>query len=250
MKMVPAPDMALKATHLLITRELLTVYNLDLEEGGGTIHAQGKAGLKEDKSVDAELGFDKVPIRPWFTGSWKRYFAGTASGKLHWKGKDTKLETSTGEGAISLQGGRVNGAPFLEELATVTARKSLESLTLDECSLGLDWTYPNINVKDIAIEDKGKFRIEGALVIKKGTLSGTLQLGAAREYLEWLPKAEQVFTRKRDGYLWTTVKISGSIKEPHEDLSPRIMAVLKKSPGADLGLFFREAGEWFEKAFK
>jgi hypothetical protein len=73
-----------------------------------------------------------------------------------------------------------------------------------------------------------------------------VQFGVTRKYLEWLPRAEEIFARERDGYLWTTVKLAGSVRSPREDLSPRVAELLKKSPGTAVGIFFRQVGEWFE----
>src|SRR5205814_9803587 len=47
LKMALIPNLRLRDTHLLITRKLLTLYNLDLQQGddpAGPIHAEGKAG--------------------------------------------------------------------------------------------------------------------------------------------------------------------------------------------------------------
>ena len=73
-----------------------------------------------------------------------------------------------------------------------------------------------------------------------------MQFGATRKYLEWLPRAEEIFARERI-YLWTTVNLAGSLQNPQEDLSPRVAELLKKSPGAAIGIFFRRMGEWFEE---
>jgi len=67
--------------------------------------------------------------------------------------------------------------------------------------------------------------------------------------LDWLPKPEEVFPHQHDGYLWTTVHLSGTIEAPQQDLSPRIMEVLKENPGAALGLLLRQFGEWLKNAF-
>jgi hypothetical protein len=117
---------------------------------------------------------------------------------------------------------RIDQLPFLEKLATLSQERSLEHLRLNDCSLDLAWRYPKIEVKNIALEEKGKFRIEGAISINRGSLGGAIALGVTREYLDWLPKPEEIFTRERGGYLWTTVHLSGTIEEPKQDLSPRI----------------------------
>jgi hypothetical protein len=143
----------------------------------------------------------------------------------------------------------VRGLPFLEKLSSLTGKKSIEQLELSECSAEVDWQSPTVQIKNIAIEDTGKFRIDGSVSIRDKSLGGALQLGVAREYLEWLPQAEQVFPREKGGYLWTTVHLSGTVDKPEQDLSPRIVEALTESPGAFLGLIFRQVGDWLKKAF-
>src|SRR5207248_3010686 len=83
-----------------------------------------------------------------------------------------------------------------------------------------------------ALEEKGKFRVGGAISIERRALRGAIQLGIARKHLDWLPNREEVFSRQRDGYLWTSVHLSGTIDQPRQDLSPRIIELFKESPGA------------------
>jgi hypothetical protein len=45
------------------------------------------------------------------------------------------------------------------------------------------------------------------------------------------------------------VHLSGTIDEPVQDLSPRIIELFKESPGAYLQLMFRQFGDWLKKAF-
>jgi hypothetical protein len=246
------PDLPLRHTHLLITKTLLTLYTLDLEPGpksDGFIKAEGTAGTREDKSIDFKMKFEKLPVGEWLPASWGDHVGGVATGTAHWSGKRPKLETSQIQGALRIDGGRVRRLPFLEKLGSITGKKSMAELELSECSAEMDWKSPKVEIKNIAIEDKGKFRIEGALFIREKALGGAIQLGLAREYLEWLPHPEEVFPRENAGYLWTMVHLSGTIDKPEQDLSPRIIDALEESPGAFLGLIFRQFGEWLQDAF-
>jgi len=252
LKMAPVPDLELRRTHLLITKTLLTLYDLDLASdlnSDESIQAKGHAGLGQDKSIDVKATFKSVPIRQWLPAEWKRRFNGSAFGDLHYTGKDSKLESSSGEGSLRIQNGRIDDLPFLEKLAELARKKSFERLDLNECSLGFAWRYPEIELNDIAIEEKEKFRIEGEISIKRRVLRGTIRLGLSREYLEWLPNPEEVFSRRPSGYLWTDVHLSGTIDEPRQDLSQRIVELFKESPGAYLGLLFRQFGDWLKKTF-
>jgi hypothetical protein len=250
LKMVPIPDLELRRTHLLITKTFLTLYDLDLASDSNSdesIHAKGHAGLGQDKSIDVKATFKSVPIRQWLPAEWKGRFDGSAFGDLHYTGKDSKLESSSGEGSLRIRNGRIDDLPFLEKLAELSHKKTFERLDLNEWSLGFAWRYPEIELKDIAIEEKEKFRIEGEISIKRRLLRGTIRLGLSREYLEWLPNPEEVFSRRSSGYLWTDVHLSGTIDEPEQDLSQRIVELFKESPGAYLGLLFRQFGDWLKK---
>ena len=84
--------------------------------------------------------------------------------------------------------------------------------------------------------------------IEQRRLRGTIKLGLTREYLDWLPNPEEVFTRKENGYLWTNVRLFGTIDDPKQDLSPRIIELFKESPGAYLQLLFRQFEDWLKRA--
>jgi hypothetical protein len=43
--------------------------------------------------------------------------------------------------------------------------------------------------------------------------------------MRWIPGAERlVFTEDREGFLWTPMKLTGTLAEPKEDLSARLIA--------------------------
>ena len=250
MKTGMAPDLALQQLHLLVTREWLTLYNLELApnpESQGRIRVKGQAGLKQDKSLSVTMNFSRVPVDAWIPEAWASLFRGVASGDVWWEGRDMTLETSSGHGAFRIEGGRVAGAPFLEQAAALTGQKSIEEIRLSRFSLEFEWRYPRAELRRVEIEAEGAFYIKGAVLIDHQNLSGSVQLGATRKYLEWLPRAQEVFAQERDGYLWTTVNLAGTVQQPREDLSPRVAELLRKSPAAAIGIFFRQMGEWFEK---
>jgi len=253
LKMALFPDLDLRRAHLLITKTLLAIYDIDLASDAGSeesICAQANAGIGKDKSVDLKATFNHVPIRSWLPAGWKKHLGGSAFGNLHWAGKDPKLESSSGEGSLRVSSGRIENLPVLQKLAELAQKKSFEHLELNECSVGFAWKYPKIDINNITIEEKGKFRIEGELSIDQRRLRGLIRLGLTHEYLDWLPNPEEVFSRKQGGYLWTNVRLFGTIDEPGQDLSPRIIELFKESPGAYLGLLFRQFEGWLKKAFR
>ena len=136
-----------------------------LSRAGPTAGSSGRreCGTREDKSVDFKIKFGKVPLREWLPAGWDDHVAGAAAGDVHWSGKNPKIESSQMQGSLRVEGGRVRRLPFLEKLSSLTGKKEIEELELNECSAEVDWNNPKVEVKNIAVEDKGKFRIEGAL---------------------------------------------------------------------------------------
>jgi hypothetical protein len=252
LKMALIPELDLRRAHVLITKTLLTLYDLDLasdSHSDESIRAHGHAGVGEDRSVDLRASFNTVPIGQWLPAEWKGRFNGSAYGDLHWAGKDPKLENSSGEGSFRVRNGRIDDLPLLRKLAELSRKKSFERLDLNECSLSFAWRYPEIDIPDIIIEEEGKFRVDGEISIKGHFLRGALRLGLTREYLDWLPNPEEVFSRRSSGYFWTDVHLSGTIDEPKQDLSGRVIELFKESPSAYLGLLFRQFGDWLKKTF-
>ncbi|MEO6872598.1 MAG: hypothetical protein ABI233_10310 [Chthoniobacterales bacterium] len=251
LRSIHLPELPLRHTHLVITKTLLTVAALDLAagpDGAGFIHGEGTAGTRDDKSVDFKLSFGKLPVREWLPTSWHEHVTGAAGGEVRWRGSDPKMRSASVQGALRVTGAKVEGLQFLGQLASLTKKKSLERLELSECSAEIAWDKGRGEIKNVALEDRGKFRIEGNVQLGQNSLGGTVQLGVVPEYLEWLPHADEVFTRVHDGYRWTTVHLSGTPDKPGQDLSPRILAALKQSPGAFLGVILREAGEWLKQS--
>jgi hypothetical protein len=244
------PDLALRQLHLLITKDRLTLYDLELApnaESEGRIQVNGQAGLKQDKSLSATMRFSGIPVDPWIPESWASSLRGLAWGEVFWQGDDMTLESSSGRGSFRIEGGRVAGASFLDQASVVTGKKSIKEIKLSRCLLEFEWRYPRAEATRLEIEAEGAFSINGTVAVNSQSLSGSLQFGATRKYLEWLPQDQQIFTKERDGYLWTTVRLAGTLQEPREDLSPRLAALLKKSPGTAMGIFFRQIGDWFQK---
>ncbi len=68
-------------------------------------------------------------------------------------------------------------------------------------------------------------RVEGNLIIRGEELDGTFRLGLAPGTLSAIPGAEtDVFATGERGLLWTSLRITGTLDHPKEDLSDRLIA--------------------------
>jgi hypothetical protein len=125
LKMALLPDLDLRRAHLLITKTLLTLYDIDLASNSSSaesIHAQASAGIGKDKSVDLRANFNQVPIRSWPPAEWKDHLGGSAFGNFtgperirSWKALPAKVRwvSVTGESTTF---------PVLEKLQSLHRR--------------------------------------------------------------------------------------------------------------------------------
>jgi hypothetical protein len=247
----PLPALGVKNVHLLITKTLFALYGLDVVSGEhGTIHAEGSAATHEDKNLNFKISWDDLTVAEWLPSSVQGHFNGNAAGELQWTGPEYKLGSATMRGRLQVKNGRVAKVDFLDQVAVIAGRQDLRSLALNECSGKFVWQKSDCRLTDLAMEEKGKFRIEGAINITDRSLGGKIDLGLAHDYLTWLPHPEEVFPRESGGYRWTTVHLAGTLENPQQDLSPRVLEALKGSPSALLGAALREFGAWLRGAQK
>lgn len=241
------PELAVRQIHLLITKKVFTLYQLDLNSGDGSIHGEGSTSISGEKQADFAFNWNDVPVREWVPKTWNGNFAGAAAGDLHWIGNDYKLAAATMTGTVTVKSGRIGSLKVLDTIAAATKHNDLAQLDLDACRARFRWHEGDCELNHIAVEQKEKFRIEGTISFSDRSLGGTLQIGVARQYLDWLPHSEEVFTRESDGYLWTTVHLSGTLQSSQQDLSPRLIQALTDSPGALFGAAFRALGTWLRE---
>jgi hypothetical protein len=239
------PELSVLQTHLLITKTLFQLYDLDLQSRNrGTVHAEGSAATRGDKNLDFRFKWNQLTLAEWLPQSWSENLKGNADGELRWTGHDYKLRSATLNGVVRINDAKISGLSFLDQVATLTDRPDLRILRPGRCRVQFGWEESNYSLRDIELEESGKYRITGEAKITGNSLGGKLNLGLARPYLAWLPHPEEVFPRESDGYLWTTIHLSGTVEKPQQDLSPRILAALKDSPSALLGAALRQFGAW------
>jgi hypothetical protein len=208
-------------------------------------------GMRDEKHIDMHLSFADMPIAPWLPVEIRAGARGNATGELHWTGEEQTLEASSGTGHISVSDGKLIELPAMEMIAAAAASNSLETIVLTRANLAFRWKYPDFEVYQLELSGDGKLAVSGSIELNKEALTGTLDFGIAPQYMDWLPKArESIFTREADGLIWTQVRLSGTLQNPTEDLTPRLAQALKQDPAAAAKMFLRGAGQWIENKLK
>lgn len=132
-------------------------------------------------------------------------------------------------GELKFLEAEVHDVATLDRVALLTRHAEFSRLKLDELRGRYEWTGARLEVSELRLEAKKLIRIEGEFVIEDEEIHGKFQIGATADVLDSIPGArEKVFTESRDGYFWTSMKLSGPLKHPREDLKQRLVAAAEE----------------------
>jgi hypothetical protein len=198
----------------------LTDANLRLG-ASGALRASGEVG-GASAPFDMQLEWKDVDSRDVLDASWKERLEGRLAGEAHVLGRDGRPPVTTGH--FELTDGLLKGLPVQKQIAKFTQTPQFERVPLQKVSGDCTHDGTTLVVKNFVAESQGLLRVEGDCTIGVGeALDGVFQVGVTSQSLQWLPGSrEKVFVTSRDGYLWTTVKIGGTLQSPSEDLSSRL----------------------------
>ncbi len=212
------PRLELRVAHFAIGKEedMTATGYFDFPEGGGggmQLNFQGK----------------KAPAEPFLKGFWKGKFEGTFDGETQLEKKFEPQAKVSAKGALKFLTAELHDVPTLDRVAALTRHPQFAHLKLDELSGRYEWSGSRLKVSGIRVEAKQLVRIEGSLTIADEEIEGEFEVGATADVLDTIPGArEKVFTSAHDGYFWTTMKISGPLKHPREDLKQRLVAAAEE----------------------
>ncbi|MEY2479375.1 MAG: hypothetical protein QOI04_302 [Verrucomicrobiota bacterium] len=225
------PEFTVADLRLYYSKQKLAVRSVNLLLGpNGRTTVTGNFDFGENGAMQLDLQAVASPAEPYLKGFWHGKFEGVFEG-------DTRLEKRFGggdsplsaEGALHFTQAKVHDVPTLKQIAAATRHPQFEKPKIDILQGRYRWDGAKLEVGELQIESKGLFRIEGAFSIEKGTIEGKFKVGGAPDVVEAIPGArEKVFTESHDGYLWTTMSLSGPLNHPREDLKERLVAAAKE----------------------
>jgi hypothetical protein len=198
-----------------------------------------------------DVGLDQLVRENWakrITGKVSTDFAvvGAAGG------------TTEASGSLRITDGKLAALPVLDVLAAYADTRRFREFDLTEGRASWKLKGDTISLSNIAVASEGLITIQGRLDIHDEELDGELRVGLAPALLSIIPGAEQmIFTSSEGGMLWTRVKITGTVDDPKEDLSERLIAaaglrIIDELPGGDKVLKYskRYLGENPEEAIR
>ena len=144
-------------------------------------------------------------------------------------------------GTFELRDGVLTALPLLDSLSAYADTRRFRELTLHEARSDWEWADDRLVLRNLRLASEGLVRLEGTLAIGgEGELDGEFRLGLAPGTLSRIPGAESVvFQAGEDGLLWTSLRVTGTLENPREDLTNRLIA----AAGARMFEILPESGE-------
>ena len=188
--------------------------------GEGRLHMTGEAGFDEDDytfegSVRGVRGDRVLPE------DWAKRLSGDLGADFTISYRDGRLGT---RGKIGMKDAVLTALPVLDRLAAYADTTRFRVLNLNVARLDFFAEGERLRLTDIRIGSEGLLRLEGRMDIIGEQMDGRFALGLAPGTLARIPGAEsKVFAERRDGLMWAPLRITGTMDDPQEDLSERLI---------------------------
>lgn len=190
----------------------------------------GTIGVSGEFSGDSQLDvhWQQVDVAPFLRPEWRSHLSGVMDGTSLIKWPPSGSVGATASGRFELKDGLLQGVPVFEQIAAFTGAPQFRRMPLQQMTGLYNWSGGVLTVTELVAESKGLLRVEGQCTIgARGELQSTLRVGVTPQTLQWLPGSrERVFTEAANGYLWTDVRLTGTIDNPQEDLSRRLITAM------------------------
>ena len=129
------------------------------------------------------------------------------------------------KGHLDLTDGVLTALPLLDALSAYADTTRFRRLALEEGKTDFEWEDGNLVLRNFVISSEGLVRLDGMLRVDRDRrLDGRFRLGLVPGILARIPGAETVvFTAGEKGLLWTDLHITGTLDDPEEDLTGRLI---------------------------
>lgn len=192
------------------------------DDAGG---AMAGSAAHENGAWSGEFSWQDVDLARLLPPETAAHVSGKISG-------EATLQEGILRGRAKITGARVVKVPQFVKMASLFAGENWDTITWDV--FRFDFVrHPDGRVefaKLEAVSPQG-IALHGAGHYAPDSIGADFQLGVARRGRPWLVAFMPVlFRAENSGYLWTPVKVSGTPREPAEDLSARLATAVAVVP--------------------
>lgn len=206
----------------------------------GRIEADGEVLFGESPTLNLRMDLSGIDCAEVLDKVWSERVSGTISGVVKVNGAVGK---SAGEGLVQsgtleVANAMLKNLPILKKIATYTQSPKFDPLFLHEAEMEFERSGERLAISHLELESNGLTRLEGSLTLNGEVIeNGKFRLGVTPGTLSMIPGAERkVFVEADGGFLWTDVEVVGTLSQPRENLSQRLVgaaveAVVEEVPG-------------------
>jgi hypothetical protein len=223
-----APPMRLEQMPLVYQSGSLFLNDSDFSiYESGRLNLGGEANL-ELKSYSIEGSMRDVLCSDVLPPDWRQRLSGKVEASFAMKSSSTGPVVN---GEVQILQGTLTALPVLDKLAAYSQSLRFRTLSLHEARAEFTWAGNQITLRNVRIGSEGLARMEGNIVFTRSApgqpyeMNGDFQVGLAPGTLAQIPGAEEdVFQPGPRGLMWAPMHLSGTLDDPKEDLSARLMA--------------------------
>ena len=227
----PTPlELSLQEANLRISRgeiHLTSAQWRALEDA--SLQCRGSYSMATQRG-EVVMDLSRVALGKVVTEDWRQRLSGWLEAQARW-GSDQPIEVE-----VRLKEATLTALPLLDQLAQFTKVDRFRRLAFDQASAKYRLSGSTQVIESLVLEATGLMRLQGSLRIAADqSLQGDLMLGVTPETLQWIPGASpQVFNESPPegavaGLRWTKLRIAGTLKQPREDLSRRLLVAAGES---------------------
>ena len=216
------PSLQLKQARLLY--QDLRVY---LTEAEFSVFESGRLGLTGEAALSGggfafEGRLQDVMAGEVLSEDWKQRLEGSLESEFSVGDSGSGLAF---DGSLELLNGTLTALPVLDHLAAYGGNPRFRRLVLNDARADYYLKDGVLTVSNLELGSDGLIRLEGMLrVDAAGQLDGRFKLGLAPGTLARIPGAEtKVFFPGERGLLWTNLRVTGTVDDPKEDLTDRLI---------------------------
>jgi hypothetical protein len=216
------PDMNLERAQMRYSNEMLF-----LTDSRFRLYERGVLDLRGEAAPDVgEFAFGgslrDVRADEVLAEDWKQRLTGRIESDFSVSNEGDGVRV---EGGLTLFDGVLTGLPVLDSLGAYGGNPRFRRLTLSDASVDFHWEDGTLLLSDFRLGSEGLMRVEGRLFVDRDRrLDGRFRIGLTPGTLARIPGAEtKVFLPGERGLLWTPLRVSGTLDDPREDLTARLI---------------------------
>lgn len=186
----------------------------------GRISALGEWNFRESVYT-FEGDADGIKCDELLNENWARRLTGDVSSSFTVDNSGGKMVMA---GDLVIRNGTMTALPMLDALAAYADTRRFRLLQLNDARTKWRYSDGDVVFTDFVMGSEGLIRLEGGFSIKGEALDGRFRLGIVPGVLTNIPGAEtDVFQPGELGLLWTDLHVTGTLEDPEEDLTPRLI---------------------------